>query len=89
MTHGLDGVIGLLQVLLALALQQHGPLVDGTAGGSRGNSSFTGITGTINTVSHSSELWLHPKKRNTESSPRLQSSLLQGLFHLNVFGLKG
>lgn len=44
MTHGLKGVFGFLQVLLALALQDHGPLVDGTevgatAGGSRGNSS--------------------------------------------------
>lgn len=44
MTHSLKGVFGFLQVLLALALQDHGPLVDGTevgatAGGSRGNSS--------------------------------------------------
>lgn len=40
MTHGLKGVFGFPQVVLALGLQHHGPLVDGTevgttAGGSK------------------------------------------------------
>lgn len=44
MTHRLKGEFSFLQVILALALQDHGPLVDGTevgstAGGSRVNSS--------------------------------------------------
>lgn len=49
MTHRLKGVFGFLQVLLALALQDHGPLVDGTeagatAGGSRVNTETAAIS---------------------------------------------
>lgn len=60
MTHRLKGVFGFLQVLLALDLQHHGPLVDGTevgatGGGSRVNSASS--TTLIIQNHHNNTVW--------------------------------